>query len=181
MGEVKPSGRVLRVAAVFSRHRELFQLAQDTLVNAWGPLTIEHEPFPFDYTTYYDRDMGTELLKCFWAFDITEPSELADWKIQTNAWENELPRQEIGREYAEPRPLNIDPGYVTEAKLVLATTKDRDHRIYMRDGIFAEVTLHYHRGQWQTRQWTYPDYADSRNITFFDQCRDHLRTTLRNA
>jgi hypothetical protein len=179
MGDIKPSEKVLRIVAVFSRHQELLEMTRATLVEAWGPLSIDREPFFFDYTTYYDREMGSDLYKCFWAFDMAEPAELPDWKIQTNAWEAELPQKFPGG-FPESRPLNIDPGYVTQAKLVLATTKDRDHRIYLRDGIFAEVTLYFHRKQWQTRPWTYPDYSDSRNITFFDQCRDHLRSTLRN-
>jgi hypothetical protein len=181
MGEVKTTGRVLRIAAVFSRHAELFRLTQETLMNAWGPTSLACDPFPFDYTTYYDRQMGANLQKCFWAFDLAEPADLADWKIQTNALELELPQRLTSHEFQEARPLNIDPGYVTEAKLVLATTKDRDHRIYLRDGIFAEVTLYFHKGEWRTRPWTYPDYSDSRNISFFEQCRDHLRSSLRKT
>jgi hypothetical protein len=181
MGGVKRTGRVLRIAAVFSRHAELFGLTQATLRNAWGPISLASDPFPFDYTTYYDREMGANLQKCFWAFDLAEPADLADWKIQTNALELELSQRLTSHEFQEARPLNIDPGYVTEAKLVLATTKDRDHRIYLRDGIFAEVTLYFHKGEWRTRPWTYPDYSDSRNIPFFEQCRDHLRSSLRKT
>jgi hypothetical protein len=65
---------------------------------------------------------------------------------------------------------------LTEAKLVLATTKDRDHRLYLGRGIFAEVTLYYQRtAGWQTREWTYPDYRSAAYQAFFQQCRDYLR------
>jgi hypothetical protein len=98
---------------------------------------------------------------------------LADAKILANRWEVEYRER---HNHPEPRPLNIDPGYLTEAKLVLATTKDRDHRLYLRDGIFAEVTLYYHRGLWQKSRWTYPDYQRGDVHVFLNQCRDYLRS-----
>mgnify|MGYP001201197190 CR=1 FL=1 len=175
MGDVKKILSVLRFATVFTRHAELFEWAQDQMSRAWGPLAVTGDPFAFDYTSYYQKEMGGAIVKCFYAFDeLADPAELPDWKRQSNEWE-----LACADRFADHRPLNIDPGYVTEAKLVLATTKDRDHRIYLRDGIFAEVTLSFHHGSWQTRPWTYPDYADSANIPFFERCRDYLRKRLR--
>ncbi|HIF30974.1 MAG TPA: DUF4416 family protein [Planctomycetaceae bacterium] len=175
MGDVKQIVSVLRFATVFSRHAELFEWAVGEMSQSWGPLAVEGEPFPFDYTSYYEGTMGKGIVKRFYAFEVlVDPSELADWKKESNAWE-----VACADRFPECRPLNIDPGYITEAKLVLATTKDRDHRIYLRDGIFAEVTLFFHRGSWQTRPWTYPDYADSANIPFFERCRGYLRKRLR--
>ena len=81
--------------------------------------------------------------------------------------------------HAEARPLNLDPGYITEAKLVLASTKDRDHRLYLDRGIFAECTLHYRQGIWQLRPWTYPDYQRADYHAFFLACRDYLRARYR--
>lgn len=79
----------------------------------------------------------------------------------------------LGR-HAESRPLNLDPGYLTPAKLVLASTKDHAHRIYLRDGIFAEVTLVYRKGKWQPLEWTYPDYRRDDYQQFFTRCRERL-------
>jgi hypothetical protein len=73
------------------------------------------------------------------------------------------------------RLLNLDPGYLTEAKLVLASTKDHAHRIYLSQGIYAEVTLSYRRGHWRHHDWTYPDYQRSDYQAFFDRCRDYFR------
>jgi hypothetical protein len=70
--------------------------------------------------------------------------------------------------------VNIDPGYITPAKLVLASTKDHAHRIYLRDGIFAEVTLVYRQRKWQPLEWTYPDYRRDDYQQFFTECREWL-------
>ncbi|MFP6659163.1 MAG: DUF4416 family protein, partial [Pirellulales bacterium] len=80
---------------------------------------------------------------------------------------------------AELRPLNIDPGYLSRGKLVLASTKDHSHRIYLRDGIFAEATLYYKDRQWQSREWTFPDYRRADYHAFFERCRDYLKGRLR--
>ena len=116
--------------------------------------------------------MGTDLNKQFLAFErLIDPAALADIKRQTNDWEAEYAA--LGR-HAEPRPLNLDPGYITPAKLVLASTKDHAHRIYLRDGIYAEVTLAYRHRQWQPLEWTYPDYRREDYQRFFTRCRDYL-------
>src|SRR4029078_12622455 len=100
--------------------------------------------------------MGTDLRKVFFAFEsLVDPAELVACKETSNQWETDY--QQLAR-HPEIRPLNLDPGYLTEAKLVLATTKDRDHRLYLDRGIYAENTLYYQRGAWQSRPWTYPDY-----------------------
>ena len=87
-------------------------------------------------------------------------------------------KQEYARAagHAEPRPLNLDPGYLTLAKLVLASTKDFAHRIYLRDGIYAEVTLYYQHHRWEHHQYTFADYRRDDYQQFFSQCRDFLRT-----
>ena len=73
------------------------------------------------------------------------------------------------------RPVNIDPGLITPAKLILATTKDHAHRIYLGRGIHAEVTLRYVGRKWTPWPWTYPDYAAPTYHSFFDQVREMLK------
>jgi hypothetical protein len=117
--------------------------------------------------------MGTDLKKQFVVFEQPiDPAALADIKRQTNAWEAEYAA--LGR-HPEPRPLNLDPGYITAAKLVLASTKDHAHRIYLRDGIYAEVTLAYRDRRWQPHEWTYPDYRRDDYQQFFTDCRRLLQ------
>src|SRR6185295_8579129 len=123
-------------------------------------------------TDYYEATMGAGLGKTFLAFErLADPALVADWKLLTGEWEAEY--ASLGR-HAEARPLNLDPGYITPAKLVLASTKDHAHRIYLGGGIFAEVTLSYRQRKWQPHEWTYPDYRRDDFRRFFTQCREWL-------
>jgi len=176
MGAIELPRPVLRLAAVFSRHADALHWARRKLVEAWGPICLEGEPYAFTETSYYDRSMGTGLQKQLLAFQtLADPAELADWKLAAGRWEEEYRRSS---DATERRPLNIDPGYLTEAKLVLATTKNRDHRIYLRDGIFAEVTLYFRSGRWHGREWTYADYQRPEVHAFLLRCRQYLRGQL---
>jgi len=107
---------------------------------------------------------------------LIDPQSLPQYKLQSNQWEEEYAGS---GDWGSERPLNIDPGYVSEAKLVLATTKDRDHRLYLGQGIFGEVTLFYRQGEWQSRPWTYPDYQQPEYHSFLDTCRQELRERYR--
>lgn len=161
------------ILAAFSRYGEALEWARQKAECAWGPIALVSDRFEHRETTYYEATMGPDLVKTFFAFALPfDPADLAECKITSNQWEAEYARQ---AQHPEPRPLNLDPGYLTEAKLVLATTKDRDHRIYLRDGIYAEVTLHFQRGAWQARPWTYPDYQRADYHAFFLRCREYLR------
>ncbi|GIW96516.1 MAG: GTP-binding protein [Pirellulaceae bacterium] len=179
MGQARPHRPVLRLLAAFSRHPAALDWSRRQAETAWGPVRLQSPFFPFTESRYYEPTMGTDLVKVFWAFErLADPAELPRWKLLANQWEEELAVQQV---FPEIRPVNLDPGYITEAKLVLATTKDRDHRIYLSDGIYAECTLYYHAGRWCTRPWTYPDYARPEYHQFFEQCRRYLRECQRKA
>ena len=77
-----------------------------------------------------------------------------------------------------PRPINLDPGYVESSKLVLASMKNFSHRIYMDRGVYAEVTLMYRKGDWQSLEWTFPDFASPRYWEFLDSVRERLKQQL---
>ena len=128
MGRLMNVRPVLLVAAVFSGRLEGLAWARKNAEKAWGEIALASEPFPFGETDFYAREMGAPLLKQLWGFaKLIDPETLPERKILANAWEEEA-RSELaplfGPEIA--RPVNIDPGYLTEAKLVLASTKDRD-------------------------------------------------------
>ena len=173
MGHIATHRSVLLLTAAFSRYPESLDWGRKQTEQAWGPIVLVSDLFDHAETHYYDASMGTGLKKTFWAFErLVDPWFLPELKIRANQWEEEYRQASV---HPEPRPLNLDPGYLTEAKLVLASTKDRDHRIYLRDGIYAEGTLYFHQGQWKTRPWTYPDYQRADYHEFFIRCREYLR------
>lgn len=167
---------VIPFSAIISRHDEAFAWARDQLATIWGPLAAAGPAVPFKASAYYAGEMGEGLRKIMVAAEHPrDPAELASWKVATNAFEAEYAAL---AEPAEPRPLNLDPGYISQSKLVLATVKDRDHRLYLREGIFAEVTLRYLRSGWTENPWTYPDYRTDPVKTFATECRKRLREHL---
>jgi hypothetical protein len=148
-------------------------------VAALGEIALESPRFDFRQTDYYAASMGDGLKKCFWAFaGLRDPAELVDWKLAANDWEAEYTRRAA---HPEARPLNLDPGYLTLAKLVLASTKDHAHRIYLGRGIYAEVTLYFKDGRWQHRDWTFPDYRRADYQEFFNAARQYFRARGREG
>ncbi|HEU0069429.1 MAG TPA: DUF4416 family protein, partial [Nitrospiraceae bacterium] len=176
MGIIQQPRPALLFLAAFSRHEQALTWAREKAEVLWGPVALQSDPYDFNFTTFYDQSMGTELRKVFFAFDRLIDSAML---IQLKHAANELEEQfRSSHRYPELRPLNLDPGYVTEAKLVLASTKDRDHRIYLGNGIYAEGTLYFNQRQWRTRPWTYPDYQTATCHEFLNRCRDYLRRKL---
>ena len=177
MGSVMPPEPVLVFCAIYGNRSASLAWARDTLVTHWGPMALSSPELPFTETQYYAASMGGHLLKQLLAFENLQPPEnLPEWKLQSNAWEAEY--QALGG-HDVARAVNIDPGYVTLAKLVLATTKDRDHRLYIGQNIFAEVTLHFKHGRWQSDRWTYADYQRPEYHEFLNQCREFLKRKLK--
>jgi hypothetical protein len=122
------------------------------LEQRFGPFEAS-EPFDFDETDYYDEELGSPITRRLIAFDALRPlDELAEIKLWTNALE--LRFAVDGR-----RRFNLDPGFITMQSLVLATGKNFSHRIYLRDGIWADLTLMWQRKHWVDFPWTFPDYA----------------------
>ncbi len=172
MGQIHAPAPVLLIIAASSRYDAALEWGRTRCVEKYGPTHSLSSPFDFTETDYYTATMGPGLKKQFFAFEqLIDPAELAGIKCRTNDWEAEYAA--LGR-HAEPRPMNLDPGYITPAKLVLASTKDHAHRIYLREGIFAEVTLAYRQRHWQPLEWTYPDYRRDDYRRFFTECREWL-------
>ncbi len=173
MGEPTLHPPVLLLLAAFSRHDAALDWARQRANENWGPVDLESPRFDFAETHYYDATMGPGLKKVFFAFrQPFDPVELVDIKLITNRWEEEYA---AAAAHSEPRPLNLDPGYLTLAKLVLASTKDFAHRIYLSRGIFAEVTLQYKHHHWQHHEYTFADYRRADYQQFFTECRETLK------
>ncbi len=174
MGDINDPKPSLLIIAVSSRYDEALAWTKRRAVEQFGPLQAESSAFEFVETDYYEASMGTELKKQFLTFqNLVDPGQLPQVKRLTNEWEVQYAE---GNEHPEPRPLNLDPGYLTLAKLVLASTKDHAHRIYLHEGIYAEVTLNFRHGGWKSSDWTFPDYRRDDYQQFFLSCRQKLRS-----
>lgn len=177
MGQIQQPRPVLLLVAAFSRHPQAISWAQERCRQEFGPLGPVSDPFAFTETGYYARSMGEGLIKQFFSFQqLIDPGRLPEFKLRANAWEEEY--RSLGG-HSEQRPLNLDPGYLSEAKLVLASTKDHHHRLYLGGGVYGEVTLVFQRGQWRPRDWTYPDYQRPDYHAYFLSCRQWLRERYR--
>ncbi len=153
----------------------LFGEARAALVKVYGPVDHISPLWPFDFTSYYAEESGEGLLRQFLSFaELIDPGKLAEIKLRTNQLEQE--HASGGR-----RQINLDPGYVDLSKLVLATTKNHQHRIYLGRGIYAEVTLRYTRKSFRPWEWTYPDYRTNHYVEFFNQVRETYLEQLRNV
>jgi hypothetical protein len=170
---------VVLIVAAFSRYPDALQWATEQLQEKFGPILAVSDPFDFDHTDYYTATMGKNLRKQLLAFEnLILPESLPDIKLLTNGLEKTLAQS--GR-YPEPRPVNLDPGYLDAGKFILATTKDHAHRIYLRQGIFAEVTLYYEGKQFRPWPWTYRDYRQPLVLDFLEKVRTWYRRRLHES
>ena len=150
--------------------------ARQHLEASYGKIDLETARSPFVATRYYEREMGPQLSRMFWSFEpLIAPDALASIKRQTNRLERTFAWWD-GQRWR--RRVNLDPGYVDLAKLVLATTKDRQHRLYLGQGIYGEVTLRFTGGRFVPWEWTYPDYRTPEYVAFFDAVRRRYRQQL---
>jgi hypothetical protein len=173
----RPPAPVLLVVAAFSRHAAALDWGRQRLERAYGPVALASPPFDFHHTAYYEPTMGAGLRKVFFVFrDPVSPDILPAVKLHANDLEAELTAT---RTYSEPRPLNLDPGVLSLGKFLLATTKDQAHRVYLRDGIFAEVTLRFEAGAFEPWPWTYADYREPAVREFLREARDFYKERLR--
>lgn len=152
----------------------LLEEVEDSLHGAFGSLGLRSRTFPFNFTDYYEAEMGSHLSRRFVAIQNPIPQdELRDIKHRTNGIERQF---SLSGDKIPRRRVNLDPGYLTRAKIVVASTKDYAHRIYLGDGIFGDLQLKYEQGAYQPLPWTYPDYRTPEALAFFAELR---RLTLK--
>ncbi len=164
------------ICGMISAEESWFARARERLVEEFGPVDRIGDVMPFDFTGYYDAETGTPLFRMFLSFtDLIAPDSLPEIKRWTNDLEDEFASLP---DAAVPRPVNIDPGYITPSKLVLASMKDFSHRICLDGGVFAEITLLYNKG-WRTLPWTFPDYGSGRYEPFLTEAREGLLAEIR--
>ena len=165
MGKIALPLPVKLVVPLFTGDPPLLGRARMALEDRWGPVDYCSPHIAFAYTTYYEPEFGGNLVRQILAFErLVDPGRLAEIKVLTNELEEKLGTQ-------GQRRVNLDPGYISEAKLVLATTKNHSHRIYIGQGIYAEVTLSWRDKDYRAWPWTYPDYQSEAYLEAFRAIR----------
>lgn len=168
MGKITYPHPVKLFFGMISGFEEVVKKAEDNLIEHFGIIDYRIEPIKFDFTNYYCPQMGSDLWRYFISFEeLIDPASLADIKILSN---------EIERSYASKiseitRPINLDPGYVSAGNMVLASTKNYVHRIYLGKGIYAELEYLFGRNTAHFLKWTYPDYRTDEYTKFFIEIR----------
>ena len=167
MGQIRSHPPVKLIVGIITAIPDLLSVVHQRLSEQFGRVDFASDLLPFDYTNYYEAEMGQDLKRQFVSFErLISAEELASAKCFSNAVECEFVKADTAS-----RPVNLDPGYISAAKLVLASTKDHAHRIYLQDGIYAEITLKFYRKTFQPWEWTYPDYRTPTYIDIFNHIR----------
>lgn len=169
MGNVLKPLPVKLIVSLIWKESEIFKEINKILSSKFGTTDYISPVFNFKQTDYYEKEMGVDLKRQFLSFEkLISPKLLVGIKLFTNKLEKKYAKDKIRR------TINMDPGYLSLSKLILATTKNFAHRIYIKDGIFEEITLYYKNGSFTSGQWTYPDYACADHIAVFNEIRKNL-------
>ncbi len=176
MGEVAIPDPALVVVGVLYRDAAVLDSAVGKMQPVLGRIRRACQPIPFEWTDYYGDELGSELNRIYlYGEKLIRRELLTDLKLWTNQIEKEHARADGARR------INLDPGLLTEENFVLATTKNRGHRIYLRDGIFAEVTLRFHLGRFEPLDSTFPDYRTPEIREVFEDIRRGYRKLLKGT
>lgn len=160
--EPKPVKYTVSIIAISD---DMIHTVLEVLMEKLGEIDLKSELLPFNWTRYYEREMGPNLVRRFVSFcELRKRDELKEIKL----WTNDV---ELAFSLNGKRTVNIDPGYVGQHHLILATTKEAPHRPYLGKGIFADLTLIFRNGRFEPLLWTYPDYASQDVRAFFERVR----------
>jgi len=168
MGKAGTFSPVKLICGIIANQEKLFRVSESDLCKLFGKIDIKSDFFPFDYTDYYDKQMGSGLKRVFISLkDLIRPEELSAIKTKTNRLEEKIKTNAE----MKSRAVNLDPGYLTASALIMATVKDFSHRIPLRDGIYAHLELLFGKNEIRTLPWTYPDYQKPDYHSFFLEVR----------
>lgn len=173
MGKRPPIEPVMLISGFIHSDTETYTAALEMMETKFGPVLFESDSFPFSHTDYYRREMGADLTRRFVSFEKPiMPDKLAKAKLTAIRIEEHFLGEKGGRK------VNIDPGLIGLANLILASTKDFSHRLYLGEGIFGEVTLLYENNSYLALPWTYPDYQRQDVHEFLLRVRESLKEQI---
>ena len=178
MWETKEPKPVKLIIGILAADELSLKTAVEAVGKKFGQIDCTSGVWPFDTTDYYEQQAGENILRQFVSITkLIHPGKLAKIKHRTNKLEKKLAEK---LEMDLPRPVNLDPGYIGASKLVLATTKNYSHRMYIGEQMFAEVTLIFAKGGWSPLPYTYPDYRQQKYFDFFNEVRKKLLEQLKS-
>jgi len=178
MWELKEPKPVKLIIGILAANQDSLQAAIEALTSEFGKADFVSDVWPFTQTDYYKEETGENILRQFVSIEkLIDPGKLAKVKHQTNKLEQKL-AVKLGLDL--PRPVNLDPGVIEASKLILATTKNYSHRIYIGEKMYAEVTLVFDKGSWCPLPYAYPDYKQQCYFDFFDKVRRRLLEQLKS-
>jgi hypothetical protein len=160
------------IVGVLAADEHCLEAARRNVIETFGQADLVSQTWLFDMTGYYAKQAGPAILRQFVSIDkLIDPGQLSAIKHKANQIEQNL-AESLATQW--PRPINLDPGYIEPSKLVLASTKNFAHRVYIGEGIWAEVTLTYSRGLWTSYSFTFPDFKSGRYNEFLNKVRSRL-------
>jgi hypothetical protein len=178
MWELKDPNPVKLIVGTLAADRQCLHTAIEAIENKFGNIDLTSNVWPFSQTDYYKDQTGSHILRQFVSIEkLIKPGKLAKIKHKTNKLEQKLAKSLA---IPLPRPVNLDPGIIEPSKLILATTKNYSHRIYIGKKMYAEVTLIFDKGSWQSLPHTYPDYRQQCYFDFFAKVRTRLLEQLKS-
>jgi hypothetical protein len=172
MGTKVPPRPVKLFIGLLFNNESLFDPVVRDCSGLFGPIDRVSPPFPFSHTRYYEPEFGRDLRRRFLFFrNHVSPGDIVSIKEKTHTLED---RWAVQSPSGLKRRVNIDPGYLNPVKVVLVSTKDVAHRIYLADGIYAEVALVFRYGRFQVLEHTYPDFRSDAAVDLFTDVRNRL-------
>ncbi len=178
MWELKDPNPVKLIVGILAADEDCLSVAIEVLTAEFGKADLVSDVWPFDQTDYYKDQAGENILRQFVSIEqLIDPGKLAKIKHRTNKLEQKLAAK---LNLDLPRPVNLDPGVIEPSKLILATTKNYAHRVHIGKKMYAEVTLIFDKGSWQSLPYTYPDYRQKCYHDFFDKVRKRLLEQLKS-
>jgi len=179
MWELKNPQPVKLIIGILAADQNCLDTANKAISAKFGIIDLASDVWPFTQTEYYKDETGPNILRQFVSLEkLIDPGNLAKIKHAANKLEQKLAKQ---LKMPLPRPVNLDPGLIEPSKLVLATTKNYSHRIYIGHKMFAEVTLIYEKNDWRHFDYTYPDYRQTCYHDFFTKVRTRLLEQLKSC
>jgi len=170
------------ILSMISSDEYFINFYKDLLIKKFGKVDLESNIQPFNFTNYYEREFGKDLIQKLFSFDsLIKINKLSEIKKTTNDLENDpIIKENIKKNISlSGRKINLDPGYISLDKFILASTKNGPSRIYLNNGIYGEITLRFINKTFIPCEYTYPNYKTTEYIGYLNSVRQKYKLQLK--